>query len=204
MKNPIPIGQRFGRFTVIGEELKATRFYWVCRCDCGTIKTVCPAALRKGRSKSCGCWKVDHPSNFKHGLKGTAIDRVWKGMVQRCYNPKFPKYPSYGGRGIGICEFLRASPLNLLNILGEKPSPEHSIDRINNDGNYACGSCKECLQLGLKINIRWATKQQQARNRRSSKLITLRGETKVLQQWADETGLDRRTIKRMAMEAESL
>jgi hypothetical protein len=137
-------------------------------------------------------------SNVTHGMSGTPIGRAWTGMVQRCYNTNLPDYESYGGRGIVMCEFLKASPLNLVLIVGDKPSKRHSIDRKNNDGSYTCGTCPQCVEKNWPQNIRWATPSEQARNRRSSRLVTENGETKTLAEWVEITGLSQTSIWRRA------
>ena len=93
---------------------------------------------------------------FRHGLAGSPEHRSWTSAIGRCYNKTNPAYPRYGGRGIRMCLRWRESFLAFLGDMGPKPSPSHSIDRINNDGNYEPSNC------------RWATKSEQARNRKDS------------------------------------
>lgn len=128
-------------------------------------------------------------SNVKHGLAKTYIFVCWQQMIQRCYNPKLRAYPHYGGRGIRVCEFLRVSPTNLLRLLGERETSKHSVDRINNAGHYTCGKCAECFRCGYPMNLRWATVKEQARNRRSNRIVELRGEERCLSEWADIIGI---------------
>ncbi len=118
-----------------------------------------------------------------HGLSGTRVYKSWDQMKQRCENPKCEHYYKYGGRGISICQFIRSSPANIIHVIGNRPDGL-SIDRIDNNGNYSCGSCPQCLWNKWTLNVRWATWDQQAENRRSSKLLTFNGVTKTGAQWA--------------------
>jgi hypothetical protein len=117
-----------------------------------------------------------------HGKSHTAESRVWKGMIQRCTNPKRRGWERYGGRGITVCERWRASFADFLADMGARPSPKHSIDRIDNDGHYEPANC------------RWATKHEQGSNTRAvtrmldGKPISLRG-------MAELSGLHVRTIR---------
>lgn len=88
-----------------------------------------------------------------------------------------PAYHSYGGRGISICKRWDKFE-NFISDMGSKPTEKHSIDRINNDGNYTPSNC------------RWATKKEQVRNRRTTNFVTIRNETRPLQEWAEIVNLD--------------
>jgi hypothetical protein len=103
--------------------------------------------------------------------------RIWDGILQRCLNENSPAYQSYGGRGISVCERWRTSFENFFADMGEKPSPLHTIDRIDNNGNYEPDNC------------RWATKKEQGRNKRNNKRIVFRGEEKTLSEWGEIFGL---------------
>lgn len=131
-----------------------------------------------------------------HGLSKERIYRVWCAMLERCYKPENKNYPTYGGRGVRVCEFLRSSPVNLVISLGPKPTQRHSIDRIDNNGHYSCGHCSECLKCGYPSNLRWATQSVQIRN--SSRVIMLErnGEVRCIADWAIELGINRNTISR--------
>jgi len=98
--------------------------------------------------------------------------RVWEEMRARCYNPKHISYKHYGGRGITVCERWHKYE-NFLEDVGRKPTPKHSIDRIDNNGNYEPN------------NVRWANDYQQQRNRTDNRRIEYRGETKTLAEWAE-------------------
>jgi hypothetical protein len=166
-------GKRFGRLTVLrraknkvyanGQAFTA----WECLCDCGGHIVAISSNLRAGRTKSCGCLLkealVKHGEiiNLKHGQnrKGNATSEycAWSSMIQRCENPKAHGYDEYGGRGIRICKEWRNSFEQFFNAMGKKPTPLHSLDRIDVNGNYEPGNC------------RWATKAVQSRNVRRSK-----------------------------------
>ena len=103
--------------------------------------------------------------------------RAWSSMLNRCENRNNRAYERYGARGIGVCERWR-SFRNFFQDMGERPSTDHSIDRIDNNGNYEPTNC------------RWATRLEQGRNKRNSRLVELDGITKPLPEWAEEYGLD--------------
>lgn len=147
---------------------------------------------------SCGCKKIAHGKKStawltqaltKHGYSLSKSVRseysTWNTMKARCLNPKNKSFHSYGGRGISLCDrWLKFN--NFIIDMGDKPSTRHSIDRINNDGNYEPGNC------------RWATRKEQGRNMRSNRLITHDGQIKCLSEWGEYFGLSRKlTIKRL-------
>lgn len=183
-------GKKYGKLTVLRRSDNHPK-HWVCLCDCGKQVTRHGQPIRSGYTKSCGC---DHrksgAANRTHGYSGTPTGRSWCMMTQRCFNPRFSMYPKYGAAGITACEFLKKSPVNLVSIIGERPSLIYSLDRFpDNSGNYSCGECSECLQKGWPKNIRWATVTEQARNRKSNVIIEINGVSKKAIQWADEIGI---------------
>lgn len=129
-----------------------------------------------------------------HGMSNTPVGVSWKGMVTRCYNRNTPSWRDYGARGIMICEYLRATPVNLLLLLGEKPIGM-SIDRKDSDGSYTCGSCAECLAKNWPLNVRWATCTQQNRNQRDLHYLTIDGVTKCVSEWAEIKGVKYNTLR---------
>ncbi len=150
------------------------------RCICGEIKELQDYKVRSNHTKSCGCLRNEGPPKglrTKHGKHKTAEYAVWHHMKQRCYDKNYPSYSEWGGRGIKVCERWRESFENFLADMGERPSKDHSIDRKDNDGDYEPGNC------------RWATRQQQHRNKRNTRSLTLDGETKTIGEWAEVTGL---------------
>ena len=164
---------------------------WNCRCDCGCEIKATAWRLRKKGLWSCGC----HMTNRKgqrvpiHGLSKTSTGISWIHMLERCYKQTDQDYQNYGGRGIRVCEFIWASPVNLVMLAGLRPEDKNSIDRQNNSLHYSCGQCAECLANGWPMNLRWATATEQARNTRSNRLITVDGITRCLSEWAKLFGV---------------
>jgi len=129
----------------------------MCKCVCGTIRDVQAGNLVHGTTHGCGCTR--RSGNIKHGLSKTPEHVAWKNMNGRCHNANRPDYIDYGGRGIVVCDRWRGEHgfENFLADVGHKPSPEHSLDRKENDGNYEPNNCH------------WATRQEQVLNRRKSR-----------------------------------
>lgn len=152
-------GQRFGRWVVLARlpnrgTGKQTRAFWACRCDCGTEQPVAADGLQRGASLSCGCLNVWLATlrGTRHGMYGTQVYRCWGNMRRRCQNPRNPKYPDYGGRGIRVDPRWESFD-QFYADMGDPP-PKRSLDRIDNDGPYAPDNC------------RWARATTQNRNQR--------------------------------------
>lgn len=195
-KNSSPVrliaeGSRFGRWTTASpvESIRLwnrTKLRVLCMCDCGTSRHIDAWSLAKGDSKSCRCAQVDERRtrfaregrvSLPDGDRSHSLANTWKGMMLRCYSPSNPSFPDYGGRGIGVCDRWRASFVAFCSDIGERPSKRHSIDRIDNSGNYEPGNC------------RWATQSQQCRNTRRNRFLTIRGETLCIAEWAERAGV---------------
>lgn len=169
-------GQKFGKLLVIKQtENQGNKICWLCLCDCGNYHTVTTSNLRCGRIKTCGCGHLEVllKRNITHNQRHTKIYEVWKTMKQRCNNPNSQSYKNYGGRGIKVCDDWNNSFESFFNwSMQNGYSPELSIDRIDNNGNY----CPE--------NCRWTTRYIQSRNRRTNHYITFNNETKIIVDWA--------------------
>lgn len=174
-------GKQFGRWLVLSFFDKGTGgcLRWLCRCECGTERPIAATELVSGRSSSCGCLRAEMVVNrcVTHGMTGTAIHAVWLSMKKRCLSPTDKGYECYGGRGIRVCQRWADSFEDFITDMGPRPSNKHSIDRINNDGDYEPSNC------------RWATKIQQGRNTRSNINIFYQGKTQCLAAWAEELGI---------------
>lgn len=149
------------------------------RCECGTVKSMRIHSVLDGNTKSCGCRKTAATKRTftTHGKTNTPEYRVYHEMRKRCLNPNNDSYDRYGGRGIVICARWLDSFEAFLSDMGERPTAKHSLDRINNEGNYEPG------------NVRWATAKDQGNNRRSTRLLTAGGRTMSHKAWAEELGV---------------
>lgn len=183
-------GQRFGRLVAIhyvglngfGQAL------WLCQCDCGNTHT---AVIRKNRHQGCGC--IQREAVTTHGGSGTPTFRTWSHMLSRCYTATHHAFADYGGRGISVCQGWRGAFQAFLTDMGERPAGM-TLDRIDNDGNYSCGHCEECVANNWPANCRWATRSEQARNRRCNRLLTFNGTTMSLAEWSELQGIPETTI----------
>ena len=159
------IGKTYAHLTILGlaPMSKTQQRRYFCRCVCGVERSFDWYDVRSGHTQSCGCLRVIATTRAKttHGESWrkhrTPEYQSWAKMIHRCTNPKAHNWKWYGGRGITVCERWRSSYANFLADMGRRPSLKHSIDRINNDGNYEPGNC------------RWATQSEQVQNSRASK-----------------------------------
>lgn len=165
-------GQQFNHWLVLGISHKVPtkssyETYWLCMCRCGTVRSLTGRKVRKGIPKMCKRCTV------KHGKTNTPEHRAWINMRYRVNNPNCAEYPDYGGRGVTISERWDSFE-NFFQDMGRRPSPKHSIERINNDEGYSPENCK------------WGTWAEQSRNRRSRVLITWDGRTQCVTDWSRE------------------
>ena len=169
-------GQAFGRLTVLKRHgtNKRRQATWFCACCCGNIIVAVGTKLTYGDKKSCGCLQKENVPKpvLKHGMYKIPEYRVWLSMLDRCRNVKCRGYKNYGGRGISVCKSWLEFK-NFFADMGRRTSPKHTIERIDNNGDYSPENC------------RWASRSDQGRNRRNNRLITYQGKTKPLIEWAE-------------------
>lgn len=171
-------GKRFHHLEILERDKTGTKntrvVMWLCKCDCGKVVSVRSENIRSGHSKSCGCLKVKRGSetNHIHGMSRTKIHGVWCRIISRCESSTDHAFQHYGGRGIKVCDSWHDFR-NFLNDMGHPPTPRHSIDRIDVNGNYEPQNC------------RWSTAKEQARNRRNNHLVTIGTKTMSVAEWAE-------------------
>lgn len=179
-------GQRFGRLTAL-RDAGAPR--WMFRCDCGTEKEINSRNVERALTRSCGCLQrqraVETKTTHGHAARGklSAEYQAYRSMIARCYRPTNNRYDCYGGRGIRVCQRWRESFAAFLTDVGPRPSPKHSIDRIDNDGDYEPG------------NVRWAVRREQMQNRTCTLIVTAHGRAMTLPEAAEVSGIPYATLK---------
>lgn len=160
--------------------------YWM-ECECGTEYTAWAESLKKGTGRWCKECRRKRISEARttHGKRYTRKYMFWSSMKARCNpDPNQQNYGLYAGRGISMCQRWMESFDNFDADMPDPPNDALSIDRIDNNGNYEPGNC------------RWATKMEQANNRRTNVLITFNGKTQTISQWSRELPLDKTTIRK--------
>lgn len=172
--SPMKSGQRYGRLVAVRflRRDKSGSMRWLFQCDCGRRHVSIASHVRSGGTRSCGCYRNEVSSAYRrsmttHRMSKSVEYRCWAAMLNRCNNSRNKDYADYGGRGIRVCKRWRKFE-NFYADMGPRPSPEHSLDRKNNDLGY------------IKRNCRWATAAQQKMNRRITKGVRYRGRTMLL------------------------
>lgn len=161
---------------------------WRCQCECGNTVIVRAENLHSGNTRSCGCIEKERPNPTTHGLSKTRLAKIYTAMKKRCYNPKYPEFYLYGGRGIKICDewlndktsFFRWSYEN--GYIENATQAENSIDRIDPNGDYSPENC------------RWVDSFVQANNTRRNVYYELNGESHTLTEWGRIVGINSGTL----------
>lgn len=194
VRGPDLTGLTFGRWRVLGRaEFNGRIWSWRCRCECGTEKNVLGQALKAGQSQSCGCLRTERVraaigkhghSVFERGSLERSIYTIWQCMKQRCTCPTNPGFKAYGARGIKVHPAWIDDFAAFLRDVGPRPSFDHSLDRYpDKAGNYEPG------------NVRWATREQQNLNRRTSVVVTYQGTEHSLASLGRKVGIAASALK---------
>lgn len=177
------VGQVFGKLTVLARVVSNGNGRYKCRCECGNETTVLWGNLKRGATKSCGCTLI-----AKHGLPGQygkpgvhkhELYYIWRMMLRRCLVPTSDSFARYGARGISVCEEWKSDFWSFVEYMGPRPSKIHTVDRINNDGNYE------------PENVRWALPVEQANNHRRNIRVRINGVVTSLQAAISHVGVSR-------------
>lgn len=182
-------GDRYGRLVAIkfhGQRQKDGRSLWKFQCDCGSVTIELTKQVKNGHKQSCGCLRSEMtlpPNNLIHGMTRSPEYVSWQAMLKRCADTIHKSYNRYGGRGIKVCDQW-LSFKSFYADMGDRPSQKHSLDRINNDGNYE------------PINCRWAPPKTQGRNRSTNKRYMIDGESITLSEIAERLNLSVDTVWR--------
>lgn len=162
----------WGILAYAGKKHSNTHMAWATCAGCGKTTKIQWGNIKRPRSNGCGCYR-----KTVAGQSNTPEYQAYVDMLSRCgLLPNFNERPDskhWKGRGISVCKEWVDSFFVFSKDVGKRPSPKHTLDRINNDDGYHKG------------NVRWATRKQQARNRRSNLMITYNGDTKCLAEWAE-------------------
>lgn len=171
---------------------KLTRVMCIAECDCGEKFQCMKENIKRGNTTKCNecANKSRSKLHTTHGMSklnkelGGKLYYTWRTMKARCQNPNAQRYVNYGGRGISVSDEWSDNFDLFSSDMGEPPTTDHSIERIDNNGNYCKSNCK------------WATKDEQANNKSNNRIISLGSKSLTLQQWAKLTGIKRGTIAR--------
>jgi hypothetical protein len=165
---------RFGSWTLVSNQIPNSRSgktRWLMRCTCGTEVAVLVASLKSGKSRRCHQCAVR-----THGMTETVEYRIWIDMRRRCHQPQRPDFKNYGARGIYVCDEWRDSFETFYRDMGPRPSGR-VLDRRDNAGPYSPDNCH------------WVTRKQQERNKRTSRFVTIKGETLTVVEASERFGI---------------
>lgn len=177
-------GRRFGRLVALVEQGQDARgaYLWLCQCDCGGTTVARASQIKLGATRSCGCGIREASSKPRsHGMSRTPLYARWRAMIERTRNPNSSEYHNYGGRGIAVCEQWRA-----FEGFAADMSPTFdealTLERRDVNGGYSPENCY------------WATTKQQTRNKRNNNVVTWRGRSMVVTDWAELLKLNPNTV----------
>jgi hypothetical protein len=182
------VGQRVGRLMVLtpfGHNARGEKT-WLCQCDCGAAKIVPTTSLRNQSTRSCGCLNADVNkaklrARPEHGMSGSPLFPIWRGMMNRCYRPETIGFKNWGGRGIKVCPRWHDVTAFIADMSPRPPGA--TLDRINVDGDYEPSNC------------RWVSLEENNNNRRNSMRLTHEGVTRGLAQWARHFGVNGNSLR---------
>ena len=180
-------GHTYGRLKVLHESSDRLwgRVTWACVCECGSAILAITSSLRGGNTRSCGCLQKDAirahgKPPTTHGMSNTPTYKSWKSMMDRCYLKTHESFPSYGGVGVRVVRRWHTFA-GFFADMGIRPKGK-TLDRIRNDAGYGPRNC------------RWATRREQANNRRCNVILTYKGKSGTIAQWARGVGLNPDTL----------
>lgn len=179
--SPSYIGHTFGRLTITDQMIVAGRTMVVCLCSCGNTTTDRLSRV-KNKERGCGCLRGSKSVRHSHAKKTTPTYSSWRSMKSRCLNEHDPSFSNYGARSITVYPAWLSFAAFLADM-GERPSLQHSLDRIDNARGYEPTNC------------RWADLKTQNRNKRDNAILEHCGQRLCIADWADVTGLPHNTIR---------
>jgi hypothetical protein len=182
-KTPDLEGCKVGKLTVVKKSRNRNKMAWECLCECGNKTLITTHEITHKKRKSCGCASGEFKGKRKHGFCKEKLYKVWADMKGRCNNKNDNHYQWYGERGIKVCDEWKSDYLSFRKWAIENGYKNGlSIERIDVNGNYEPSNCK------------WANQSEQCRNRRSNRIITIKGESKILTDWCAQHNLSVTTV----------
>lgn len=175
-------GKTFGKLTALSYVKRAANgAHWYCSCACGNFRVARAKDLKTLHVRSCGC--LHSETVTKHSDSNSSEYRTWDSLKRRCYNPTTKYFDRYGGRGIQVCARWRDDYQAFLSDMGRRPSPRHSLDRIDNDGDYELSNC------------RWTLQVVQIRNRSIAVIFDWHGKHRSQMELAELSGIPFGTLR---------